>query len=99
MGPGAAYEEGVGRIPPQDGPQADGTKTTEGAGRRLGLPPAGGFDGGGGFTGGGYLRLPPPEHSSAIYREQAYYGPVSGGEAEARAKGGNEVVGTGGFGS
>ena len=36
MGPDAAYEEGVGQIPPQGGPQADGTATPEGAGRSLG---------------------------------------------------------------
>ena len=60
MGPGAANEEGVGRIPPQGGPQADGVTTAEGKGLRLGLLPAGRFDGGGGFAGGGYLRLPTP---------------------------------------
>ena len=30
--PHAAYEEGVGRIPPQGGPQADGTAALEKAG-------------------------------------------------------------------
>ena len=60
IGPGAANEEGVGRIPPQGSPQADGVKTAEGAGLRLGLLPTEGFDGGGGFAGGGYLRLPTP---------------------------------------
>ena len=39
MGPDATYEEVVGRIPPQGGPQADGTAAVEGAGQRLGLPP------------------------------------------------------------
>ena len=39
MGPDAAYEEGVGRIPPQGGPQADGNAAVEGAGQRLVLPP------------------------------------------------------------
>ena len=57
MGPDAMSEEGVGRISPQGGLQADGTATVEGAGRRLVLPPAVGCDGGGGFAGGGYLRL------------------------------------------
>ena len=39
MGPDAAYEEVVGHIPPQGGPQADRTAAVEGAGRRLGLTP------------------------------------------------------------
>ena len=67
MGPDAAHKEGVGRIPPQGGPQADGAATVEGAGRRLGLTPYGGCDGRGGFAGGGYLCLLPQEHSRAIY--------------------------------
>ena len=67
MGPDAAYEEGVGQIPPQGGPEADGTADVEGAGQRLGLPPYGGFDGGDKVAGVGDLRLPSPEHSSAIY--------------------------------
>ena len=67
MGPDAAHEEGIGRIPPQGGPQADGAETAEGVGWRLVLPPARGCDGGGVFEGGRDLRLLPPEHSSAIY--------------------------------
>ena len=67
MGPDTAHEEGVGRIPPQGGPQADGAETAEGMGRRMVLPPAGGCDGRGGFAGHGDLRLPPPEHSRAVY--------------------------------
>ena len=67
MGPDAAHEYDVGRIPPQGGLQADGAATTEGAGLRLDLPPTGGCDVGGVFAGGGDLRLLPPEHSSAIY--------------------------------
>ena len=39
MGPDAVHEEGVGRIPPQGGPQADMAATGEGVGRRLGLSP------------------------------------------------------------
>ena len=61
-------------------------------------PPTGGCDGGGGFTGGGDLRLPPPEHSCTVYCDNADYGPMSGGKVEAKAKGGNKMVGTGGFG-
>ena len=38
MGPDAAHEEGVGRIPPQGGPQDYGSGTVEGKIRRLGLP-------------------------------------------------------------
>ena len=67
MGTEAAHEESVGRIPTQGGPQADQEATAEGKGMRLGLPIDGECNGGGGFAGGGYLRLPPPEHSSAIY--------------------------------
>ena len=59
MGPDAAYEEGIGRIPPQGAPQDDGTAAVEGAGRRLGLPPYGGCDGGGRVAGVGDLCLPP----------------------------------------
>ena len=67
MGTDTVHEEGVGRIPPQGGPQADGAETAEGAGRRRDLLPDGGCDGGDGFSGGGDLCLPPPEHSSSIY--------------------------------
>ena len=45
MVPDAEYEEGVGQISPQGVPQADGTETTEGAGRRLSLKPPEGGDG------------------------------------------------------
>ena len=66
----------------------------------MGLSPAGGRGGGGGTAGGGDLRLPPPEHSRTVYYDQAHYGPVSGGGAEAGVKGGQAVVGAGrtGFG-
>ena len=59
----------------------------------MGLSPAGGRDGEGGIEGGGDLRLPSPEHSRTVYCDQAHYGPVSGGGAEAGAKGGQAVVG------
>ena len=55
----AVYEEGVGRIQTQGGPQADGTKTTEGSGRRLGVTTSGECDGGIRIEGDGYLRLHP----------------------------------------
>ena len=60
MGPEAAHEEGVGKIPPQGGLQADGVATVEGVGRRLGLPPSGRYNNRGGLTIGGELCLPPP---------------------------------------
>ena len=60
MGPDAAYEEGIGRIPPQGCLQSDGTEAMEGAGQRLDLPPYGGCDGGGGVAGVGDLRLLSP---------------------------------------
>ena len=67
MSTDAAHEEGVGRIPPQCGPQDDGEATTEVAVQRLGLTPDGGRDGGDGFSGGGDLNIPPLEQISAIY--------------------------------
>ena len=67
MGPDTVDEDDVGRIPPKDGPQADGTATVEGLGRRLDLPPDGGCNGGGRVGGGGDLRHPPLEHSSTMY--------------------------------
>ena len=42
MGTEAPHKEGVGRIPPQSGPQAEVTSTVDGTGLRLGLPPVGG---------------------------------------------------------
>ena len=60
MGTDAAHEEVFGQIPQQGGPQADREATTESPGRRVGLPPAGGFNGGGRIAGGGELRLSPP---------------------------------------
>ena len=67
MGTDAAYEEGVEKIPPHVGMQADGTAVVKGAGQRLGLPPYGGCDGGDGVEVFGDLRLPSPERSSTIY--------------------------------
>ena len=67
MDPDAAHELGVGQIPPQGGPQADGMATAKGLVRRLGLPTSGVCDGGSGVAGDGDLNIRPPEHSSAIY--------------------------------
>ena len=86
------YWEGIGRISPQGGPQADGEETSEREGRHVGIPPAGGRYDGGGTVGGGDLRLPPPEHSITVYCSQAHYGPVSGGRAETGANGIQVVV-------
>ena len=58
----------------------------------MGISPAGIRNGVGNTAGGGYLRLAPPEHSSTAYCDQANYGPVSGGRAEARVKGDQAVV-------
>ena len=98
MSTDAAYEEGIGRIPPQGCLQTDGMAVMEGAVRRLGLPPYGGCEGGGGVAGVGDLRLPSPEHSRAIYCNYNHYIPVSSSKMDARGKGGNAVVVTGGFG-
>ena len=98
MGPDAANEEGVGWIPPQGGPQADGAATTEETGQRLGLPQAEGCNERGRFTGGGYLYLPKQEHSCAVNFNKTYNGPLSSREAEDGSKGGNTIVLTRGFG-
>ena len=53
---------------------------------------AGGSDSGCGITGGGDLCIPPSDHSHPVHCNQAHYGPVSGGNIEARVKGGQAVV-------
>ena len=60
MSTDAAYEEVIGRIPPQGCLQDDGMEAVEGAVRRMGLPPYGGCDGGGGVAGVGDFRLLSP---------------------------------------
>ena len=60
MSPDATHEEGIGRIPPQVGPQADRGATAKRTGRRMVLPPAGGCDGGGGIA--GKIGLPPSKY-------------------------------------
>ena len=84
--------EGVGRIPPQGGPQNDGEETSVREGRSVDIPPAGGHDGEGRTAGGGDLRLPPPEHSHKVSCDQANYVPVSGGVVETRSTGLQAVV-------
>ena len=44
MGDDPPYREGVGRIPPQGVPQADGEATSVREGRRVGIPPSGGHN-------------------------------------------------------
>ena len=97
MGHDTVQWEGFGWIPPQ---QADEEATLERTGQSMGLSPAGGRDGRDRIAGGGDLNLPPPEHSCTVYCDQAHYGPVSGGRAEAGVKGRQVVVGEGrtGFG-
>ena len=52
MGTDAKYEEDVGQIPPQGGPQADKEATTDRTVRKVGLLPTEGCDDRGGLTGG-----------------------------------------------
>ena len=61
----------------------------------MGLPPAGGYDGGGGISRGGDLRIPSSKNSRTVYFDKAHYGPVSGGGADARVKGDHTVVRSG----
>ena len=61
----------------------------------MGLYPARRSDGGGRIAGGLEICLPPPEHSSTVYCNRAYYGPVSGDGAEDSVKGDQSVVGAG----
>ena len=58
----------------------------------MGIPPAGGCNGGGRTTGGVDLPLPPPEHSRTVYFNQAHYGPVSSSRADSSVKGDQAVV-------
>ena len=54
------HQEGVGRIPPQGGLQADRKVNLEREGRSVDIPPTGICDGIGRSEGGGDLCLPPP---------------------------------------
>ena len=87
-----AHREGFGSVPPQGGPQADRETTSERTGRRMGVSPAGGSNGGRGIAGGVDIRLPPTEHSFTVHCNKAHYGLVSGSSAEAGVKGGQSVV-------
>ena len=82
MGDETLHWGGVEQIPPQGIPQADGTATSEGEGREVGVSPASESDGVERITRGGDLSLLSPEHSHTVNCDQAHYGPVSdGGEA------------------
>ena len=85
--------EGFGWITTQGGPQADRKTKLERMGRWMGVSHAVGQYGGGGITGGGDLRIPPPEHRHTVHCNQAHYGPVPGGRAEAEIRGNQSVVG------
>ena len=93
MGYDDVHQEGVGRIPPQCGPQDDREATSERERRSVDIPYSGGRDGGSGTTGGGGLCLPLTEHGHKIHCDQAHYGPESGGGAETGAKYIQSVVG------
>ena len=81
-----------GRVQPQGGPQPDRGETSVREEQRTGIPPSGGRNDGGCTAGGRDLHILPPEHSHTVYCDQAHYGPVSGGGAEARVKGSQAVV-------
>ena len=57
------------------------------------ITPARGYHVVGMNTGGGDLSLPPQENSRKVNCNQAHYGPVSGGGAEAGVKGCQSVLG------
>ena len=67
VGIDTVYQEGVGRIPSQGGPQADRETTSERTGQWMDVSPTGGSDGGGGIIGGGDLRLLMTEHSCTVH--------------------------------
>ena len=93
LGNDTADWKGVGRIPQQGFLQADRKTSSESTGWWMGVSNSGGIHGGGGTKGGGDLHLPPLEHSRTFHCDQAHYGRMSGGGAEAGVKGGQAVVG------
>ena len=70
--------------------------TVEGPIREVDVPFSGGEYGGGRITGVGDLHLPPTKHSLTVHKNQAHYGPMSGGGETPGDKGAQEVVGAGG---
>ena len=93
MGNDTAHREGFGRIPPQDGPQADGETILDRKGKWMGVSPAGGSNGGGRIIVGVILNLTPPTHSRIFHCYQAHYLSVSSGGTESGVKSGQAVVG------
>ena len=92
MGCDTLHWEDLGRILQKGGPQADGEEILERTGWSMGLPPAGGRNGGGSIVGGGDLRIPLPEHSRTVYCDRYHYVPVSSGRAGGGVKGDEVVV-------
>ena len=95
VGDDTTHRKGVGRVPPQCGPQADWEATSAREGRHVDLPLSGGSNGGGGTTGGGDLHLPPLEQTCTVHCNQSHYGPETGGGADTRATGIQALVGIG----
>ena len=95
VGDDTAHWDSYGQIPPQGGPQADGTTTLERKGRWVGVFPAGGSDDACRVTEGGVLRLLTPEHIITVYYDQYHYGLVSSGGEVSVFTGGKAFVGTG----
>ena len=92
MGHDTTHWEGMGKIIPQGGPQDYGEATTERTVWSTGLSLSIRYDGGDRIAGGGNLSLILIENSRTVYCNQAHYGPVYGGGAEAGVKGGQVVV-------
>ena len=89
-----SYWEGVGRIPPQGGLQADREATLVSKVQSMGIPPAGVRNGRGGDSRGGDLILMQTKYCFTVYCGHAHYGTFSGGGAEAGVKGDQAVVGS-----
>ena len=90
-----AHQEGVGKIPLQGRPQADGETTSDKTGQWMVVSPDGGSNGRVGITGVGGLHILPPEHSRTVNCDQAHCIPVSGGGRKDRVKGVQSMVGSG----
>ena len=87
-----AYQEDNGRFSPLSGTKTDWKYAASEPERDVEIPFPGGVDGRGGHTGGIDLHHPPSKHCHIIYRDKAYYGPMSGGGAVPRSLGVKDVV-------
>ena len=76
----------------------DGTATSEGEVRYVGVSPTRVIFGGVRITGGGDIRLPPLEQSNIVHCNQAHYGLVSVGGEASGFMGVKTVVGAGSLG-